>query len=148
MTTMALKKVNAFLREEWLQTIDALREQIDVWIRQEQGWSFSRLESEEREASRVGHHDVILWSIRTPDGEVRLEPIGRNYFGRGVLEMYAWPTSYRVRLVRNENPEREWNCEWKILTDSGIYLHQPWDREHFILLVQDLVRAYDTMPLN
>lgn len=147
MATAALEKVDTSLREEWRRTVDALREQIEVWIRQEPGWSLNML-AEEREASRVEYNDVILWSIRTPDGEVRLEPSGRNYFGRGVLEMYAWPTSYRVRLVQNENPGREWNGEWKVLTASGIYLHQPWDQERFILLVQDLVRAYDTMPLN
>ncbi len=129
-------KVDATLREEWLRTVDALASQIADWVRQEPEWSFEAEETLEVEEPLLGRYTVTVWSIHTPEGEVHLEPKARNFPGRGMVELYAWPTLRRVYLLPGDIPE-----EWKVLTDSGIFLRQNWARPDFVLLVQDLIHA-------
>lgn len=124
------------LRDEWLRTVEALQNQIADWVRQEPGWAFEEAGTEEIEEPPLGKYTVQIWSIRTPKGEVRLEPMGRNYPGRGRLELYAWPTLRRVWLLPNGA-----TSEWRVLTDSGIYLRQDWTRENFVTLIKDLIDA-------
>ena len=131
------------MRDEWLRTIKALQGQISEWVRQEPGWAFEEAEAKEIEEASLGLYRVSVWSILTPEGEVRLDPIARNYPSRGIVEMYAWPTAHRVRLIQSDN-----GTSWRVLTDSGIYLHQPWDREHLALLIRDLVGAEDMIAVG
>ena len=132
----ARAKVEPALREEWLDTVAGLQGQIKAWADQEPGWAFTAQEERRIKESALGEYSVPVWKIQTPDGEVRLEPIARNYPGRGIVELYAWPTLYRVRLIRDE----EWGG-WRVRTDSGIYLRQEWSRENFITLTNDLLTA-------
>lgn len=134
MATTALKKIDASLREEWLQTVEALSSQIKDWIRQEPEWSFEPEETLEREEPLLGRYIVTTWSIHTPQGEVRLEPMPQDFLGRRFVELYAWPTLRRVHLLPAPK-----DFEWKILTDSGIFLRQEWNRENCLLLIQDLI---------
>ncbi len=131
------------LRDQWLQTIDHLQNQIADWVRQEPGWVFEEDSSQEINEPPLGEYTVTTWRIGTPSGEVRLEPIARNYPSRGIVELYAWPTAYRVRLIADAD-----SGDWQILTDSGIYLHQPWDHEHFLTLINDLVGAEDMIAVG
>lgn len=119
-----------------MDTITDLQRQIKTWTDQEQGWTFTVQEEREIEEAPLGEYSVSVWKLQTPDGEVRLEPIARNYPGRGIVELYAWPTLYRVRLVQDE----EWGG-WRVRTDSGIFLRQEWNRGNFIILVDDLLAA-------
>jgi len=112
------------LRQEWLDTVTALQRQIKAWADQEPGWAFAAHEEREIKEAALGEYSVTVWKIQTPDGEARLEPIARNFPGRGIVELYAWPTLYRVRLIRDE--------EW-----GG----QEWSRENFITLTNDLLTA-------
>ena len=56
--------------------------------------------------------------------------------GTGTVELYAWPALYRVRLLHSKTAGG-----WAVLTDSGITLKQPWNRETFIGLAEDLLGA-------
>lgn len=136
MATATRTKVDTALRDEWLRTVDALANQIAEWVRQEPGWSFEETGTQEIEEPPLGQYTATLWSIHTASGEVRLEPIGRNYPGRGIIELFAWPTLYRVRLTQDDF----WGG-WRIRTDSGISLRQEWNRANFVILVRDLIDA-------
>lgn len=137
MKTAIRNQIDTALRDEWLQTVTDLKNKIKTWIQEEAGWSFEKTgEQKEIEEAPLGIYTVEVWRIKTPEGEVRWEPIARNYPSQGRVELYAWPTAYRVHLMRDEG-----QGNWRILTDSGIYLRQPWDREHFITLVRDLIGA-------
>ena len=124
------------LRQEWLDTVAGLQGQIKAWVYQEPGWAFTAQEERKIKEAALGEYSVPVWKLQTPGGEVRLEPIAHNYPGRGIVELYAWPTLYRVRLIRDE----EWGG-WRVRTDSGIYLRQEWNRENFITLTNDLLTA-------
>lgn len=140
MRTATRAKVETALREEWLHTVLDLKNQIKIWASQEEGWTFTRHEEREVDEVPLGTYTVEVWRLETPQGEVRLEPVARNFPGHGIVELYAWPTAYRVRLIQAQDDQ------WRVLTDSGIYLHQPWDREHFKTLVQDLMGVVDMIP--
>jgi len=136
MKTAQRTKIDVDLRDEWLRTVDALAGQIADWVRQEPEWSFSVKETQDIEEPLLGRYTVTIWNIQTPEGEVRLEPVARNYPGRGIVELFAWPTLYRVRLTQDAS----WGG-WRIRTDSGISLRQEWTRETFATLVRDLISA-------
>ena len=128
--------MDASRRDDWLQAVAALSSQIKDWVRQEPGWSFKAEETQEKEEPLLGRYTVITWSIHTPKGEVRLEPMPQDFLGRRSVELYAWPTLRRVHLL----PDAE-GLGWKILTDSGIFLRQGWSRENCLLLIHDLIEA-------
>jgi hypothetical protein len=138
MKTATRTEIDTELRDEWLRTLDALQNQIAEWVRQEPGWTLEEVETKEIEEAVLGRYTVSVGSILTPQGEVRLEPLARNYPGRGIVELYAWPTLRRVRLLTSDTAG-----EWRVRVDSGFNLRQPWDRLHFVLLVNDLIGAED-----
>lgn len=138
MKTAMRTQIDTALRDEWLRTVEDLASQIAQWVAAEPGWSFEQIDTQEVEEVPLGKYTVSIWSIRTPEGEVRLEPMARNYPGHGFLELYAWPTLRRVHLVPSESDR-----DWRVRVDAGFNLRQPWDREHFIILVQDLIGVED-----
>lgn len=136
---LARSSVDTAFRQEWLNSTRELAYQLKAWVEQEPGWTMTSDEEIEIEEELLGTYSVSLWKIATPIGEVRLEPIARNYPGRGIVELYAWPTLRRVRLLPGKK------TTWQVRVDSGFNLRQPWDREHFVLLVRDLIGADDLL---
>lgn len=134
--TTASKKLGAFLREEWLRTVKGLQHQIKTWISSEPGWSVSEGEQHQVEENPLGVYAMTDLDIHTPDGRLVLEPVARNYPASGIVELYAWPTLYRVRLVEDITTGK-----WRVRTDSGIYLRQEWNQENFVVLINDLLAA-------
>jgi len=139
----ARTEVDTALRQEWLDTVTGLQDQIRAWADQEPGWAFTAQEERKIEEAALGEYSVTVWKIQTPDGEVRLEPVARNYPGRGIVELYAWPTLRRVHLLPGAGEN-----DWRVRVDSGFNLRQPWDREHFTTLVQDLIGAEDLLTIG
>ena len=136
MAATALKKVDVSLREEWLQALQDLQNQIEAWVHQEPGWSAEWDEDHKIEEAPLGAYTVTPMNIQAPNGRLVLEPIARNYPGRGIVELYAWPTLFRVRLLRGDV-----DADWQVRVDSGFTLHQEWSRENFIQLANDLLGA-------
>ena len=136
MTTTALKKVDMSLREEWLQTIQQLQDQVKAWVSIESGWSTKQSESGEIEEEPLGTYIVPFLTIYTPNGRLILEPIARNFPGRGIVELYAWPTLFRVRLLHGEA-----EADWQVRVDSGFILHEEWSHGNFVRLASDLLNA-------
>lgn len=135
MTTFTPNQRNELI-QEWQQAVNRLLAQITDWVEQEPGWQVERSQKEVVEDA-LGTYQVDWLTIRTPKGRLHVEPIARIVFGgRGTVELYAWPTLFRVRLLRSVHEDR-----WRIITDSGIALRQEWDRETFTNLVNDLITA-------
>lgn len=136
MKTASKITVDTALRDEWLRTVTNLEHIIKEWVAQEPGWTTEAGETETIYEDALGDYTAPILTIHSPQGELHVEPIARNYPGQGIVEMYAWPTLRRVRLLPNDT-----SGEWRVLTDSGIYLRQPWDRESFMALANDLIQA-------
>ncbi len=136
MKTAARTQINTGLRDDWLRSLQDLQEQIKAWAAQEPDWTTEASETDTISEDALGNYKAPTLTIHAPDGELRVEPIARNFPGRGIVEVYAWRTLRRVRLIPHEAPEK-----WRVLTDSGIYLRQEWNRENFITLANDLMQA-------
>ena len=124
----------ARLREEWLGAIDALREQVRGWA-EAQGWQVDQSEREVLE-EQIGAYNVPVLEIETPRGQVVLEPKGQDLVGaRGRVDLYAWPTLYRVMLLRKPGQD------WVVRTESGLNWPHPWEQATFVELAEGLLGA-------
>jgi hypothetical protein len=52
----------------------------------------------------------------------------------GRVDLYAWPTLFRVMLLRSPQDET-----WAIRTDSGLRWPNPWSEETFAQLALGLL---------
>lgn len=136
MKTATAQPIDIALRDKWLRTVQQLQEQIKTWVYMESGWSTEWEEGHEIQEEPLGTYTVSVLTIHTPNGRLMLEPIARNYPGRGIVELFAWPTLFRVRLLRGEE-----DSDWQVRVDSGFILHEEWNRENFVRLAGDLLNA-------
>lgn len=133
----------AEMREDWVRAVTDLARQVTDWA-EEQGWAVTRTEREIREET-LGVYSVPGLTIDThlptgfPEetGQVRLEPVALNVFGdaRGRVDLRAWPSFFRVMLLRQPDES------WVVHTDSGIDWPSPWSQDTFLDLVWRLIRA-------
>jgi hypothetical protein len=128
-------KSPADIRNEWVRSVEALANQVLEWVRLKPGW---QADSENKDISEepLGTYSIPIVTIHTPNGRLVLEPIARNFPGRGIVEFYAWPTLFRVRLLRGEE-----DADWQVRVDSGFILHEEWNRDNFVRLAGDLLNA-------
>jgi hypothetical protein len=133
----------ALLRQEaerWPEVVTEFCDQLAEWSRH-QGWEV-KLETIQVTEDEIGTYSVPQLWIKTTTGTVIAEPIARFVFGgQGRIDLFAYPTLYRVMLLRDVA-----NNTWRIRTDSGIYLRQPWQEETFADLVADLEAAGHELP--
>jgi len=129
-------------RDEWIETVRSFCEETAEWSRA-QGWEVAWKDAEVTEAL-LGTYNVPLLIIQTKRGAVMLEPVARCVMGaNGRIDLYAYPTLYRVMLLRSARDGR-----WLIRTDSGIFIKQPWNEETFVSLANDLSVAPDEPPAD
>lgn len=122
-------------REDWVQTTNRLLDQITEWV-SVKNWTVRR-EVRIIIEEVLGTYAVQDAVIATPNGELRLEVKARGvHRAAGRVELFAWPTLYRVTLLHYVNKP-----DWIIYTDSGISLHYPWTQETFLTLAEDLMAA-------
>jgi hypothetical protein len=134
--TILKPEEQALILSEWKVALTKLELQIQDWLRPGDGWSIKSLPIEITE-EELGTYTVNKLVISCSKGVLHLEPIARIVFGgRGSVELYAWPTLFRVRLLISSKSD-----EWEVLTDSGIKLKQMWNRENFIDLANSLLDA-------
>ncbi|HWB54100.1 MAG TPA: hypothetical protein VG722_07905 [Tepidisphaeraceae bacterium] len=117
---------------QWLDCVRGLLDAIRQWS-EEQGWPVAEDKKNIREDS-LGDYTAPILHIRTPDGQLFVEPIAREILGgaEGRVDLEAWPSLNRVKLLRTAD-------RWQAVTDSGVPLHEPWDQQRFVQLVKDLV---------
>jgi hypothetical protein len=122
----------ARLRDEWLQVFEALSRQVRGWA-EKRGWTVTE-EPREINEERLGIYQAPVLQIETPHGSAFLEPIARDVAGAdGRVDLYAWPTHFRVKLLRRPDGI------WYVRTDSGINWPHPWRGETFVELVEGLL---------
>src|SRR6266511_3831152 len=89
----------AHLRDEWLRVVEGLGHQVRGWA-EKKGWTVTE-EPREVNEERLGVYRAPVLQIDTPHGQVILEPIARDVAGaEGRVDLYAWPTHFRVKLLR------------------------------------------------
>ena len=124
-------------RQQWIQTVRSFCDEVTQWS-SAQGW---RVVPEEMKLTEelLGTYPVPTLNIQTKHGAVVVEPVARVVMGAlGRIDLYAYPTLFRVMLLRSTKDDR-----WRIRTDSGIFLRQPWNERTFLDLVTDLTGAAD-----
>ena len=138
MTTTLEEPRSASVRDEWTRTLKALERELTEWAEAE-GWQVRASEKHLTEAA-TGAYSAPELVLDTPDsGRLRVEVKGRGPVeASGRVQISAWPTLFRVMLLHK--PGRD---GWVVRTDSGIPLHQPWNRETFLSLAHDLLNAED-----
>jgi hypothetical protein len=122
-------------RSRWLETVAGFTDQVSAWARG-QNWRVD-VKQLERSEELLGTYDVPLLIIQTERGAVIVEPVARVVAGsEGRIDIYAYPARFRVMMLRSGE-----NGEWRIRTDSRVYLRQPWNEGTFVELVRDLTAA-------
>ncbi len=123
--------------QEWTAAVNALFQQVQQWIAEERpNWQIEFSSADVTEASS-GSYAVPVLEISAPIGRLMLEPVGRDVFGaRGRIDLYAWPSHYRVMLLRSFTSD-----EWVIRTGSGIDWPQPWGKPGFLAVADRLLSA-------
>jgi hypothetical protein len=117
-------------REQWLDRVSRLVDQIEAWA-EARGWSTHR-DVKAIEERDLGRYTVPTLRVRTPQGEVHVNPIARRIMGAdGRVDIEAWPSLNRVKLVPVVDG-------WRIITDSNVLLTTPWVAESFATLAEEL----------
>ena len=122
---------------QWRDQISALIEQVALWAKKE-GWQVERSKTDIQEDGLPDYSTQTLEIMIRDERRVYLEPIARlTLNGRGVVELYGWPSMRRVRLQPQAGVDN--SSAWIVMTDSGIPLRGGWTRENFVQLANDLV---------
>jgi hypothetical protein len=138
---MAVRSVSATdalgIVNEWKQRLEELENQVSSWVETRAGWQVQRSTKEVSEAPLGSYQVDVLTITDKKERRLVLEPIARfSLTGNGIVELYAWPSLNRVRLVPVQS-----GAAWDVWTDSGIKLRQPWGRDTFIDLAGDLMSS-------
>lgn len=138
MNTLLEEPCNVAVRDEWMQALTALGQDLTAWAEAE-GWQVRASEKHLTEVA-TGTYTAPELALETPEGgRLLVEVKGRGPTeASGRVQISAWPTLFRVLLLHK--PGRS---GWVVRTDSGIPLHQPWNHETFITLAKDLLNAED-----
>ncbi len=140
------------------ETLD-LYNQIKQWAQTQEGWNVRLLLHEDTlpASQETSEHAVLRLTIpyadairpekvrrksdaktisqsKRDDGEIHFEPVGRKPDGSFVVEMYAWPTLVRVRLVHKPG-----NASWDVVTDAGLSFHWDWNAPTFVRLAKEML---------
>ena len=124
------------MRDQWIGSLQDLAEQVSEWANSEPDWQVDPISLSSITEEKIGTYDAPVVTIQTPKGRLILEPIARNFPGRGIVEFYAWPTLFRVRLLPNDA-----DSDWQVRVDSGFVLDKEWSRDTFIQLGNNLLGA-------
>lgn len=119
--------------QEWQGDLEALLEDVTIWSKAQPGWSVKR-SSTAIEEEGLGRYEAPVITVETGNGRLVVEPMARIVGGIGTVEISAWPSLYRVRLLRRTGT-------WVALTDSGITLNEPWNEQTFVRIARDLIAA-------
>lgn len=133
---MLAAKTDTTLREQWLQSLKELVGEVSGWAMQQTGWHIDSEAAQSVSEEALGTYDVPVLTIHTPEGRLILEPIARNFPGSRIVELYAWPSLFRVRLLQDQP-----GAEWEARIDSWYVVPQQWNRESFVQIAHSLLGA-------
>ncbi|MGI4789704.1 MAG: hypothetical protein ACRYFS_12735 [Janthinobacterium lividum] len=123
---------------EWTTAAETLLQEVQAWITEDKAteWQISFSSADVTEES-LGNYSTRVMEITAAEGRLILEPVGLDVIGaKGRIDLYAWPSLYRVMLLRNSSEE-----SWTIRTESGIDWPQPWGKTSFLTVTEQLMSA-------
>lgn len=127
-------------QEEWATAVQNLFQNIADWAKNRRNWTASSREMGTvlpNSGEYFSNHGLVInidRSGKSGSDEINFEAIGHRADGKGVVEMTAWPTLVRVRLLHTPG-----EAEWEIVTSDGIPLRRDWNEKEFVQLVKDLL---------
>lgn len=123
---------------EWQSAVSAVLQQVREWIAEDRPkWRIETSSADVTEESS-GRYTIPVLEIIAANGRLILEPIGLDVFGaRGRIDFYAWPSLYRVMLLRSSAPSKD----WVIRTESGINWPNPWGKDSFLAIAEQFLSA-------
>lgn len=123
---------------DWTASVEALFQQVQQWIAEERPeWQLEFSTADVTEES-LGRYVIQVMEINARNGRLIFEPVGLDVFGaRGRIDFYAWPSLYRVMLLRSSAPSKD----WVIRTESGINWPNPWGKDSFIAIAEQFLGA-------
>ncbi len=121
-------------RDEWVRTVTDLCDQVQDWAKQEH-WQVKCAQKSLTETN-IGSYAIPSLAIKTPEGTVYLDPIGRNIIGAcGRVDITVYPTMNRMLLVLTADGK------WQIVHEDRVPWPLPWNAESFVKLVHTLAAA-------
>jgi len=121
------------VREEWLAAIQALLSEIRKWTAAAR-WAVTE-ERKETTEDLVGAYSTQVLRIKTPNGLLYVEPIGRDVIGAdGRVDLYSWPSLHRLLLLRQQD-------QWRLKTESGVEWPEEWGKDTFVKLARTLTKT-------
>ena len=107
------------------------------------GW-LSEINEKTISEERIGTYTVHGMVIKTPQGAISIDPVGRDIIGaEGRVDITAFPSFDRMLLVKI-------NSEWVVKTDAKIRWPNPWGKSTFYEIVDALwvrkMRGIHAMP--
>jgi hypothetical protein len=122
--------------ENWRQALGTLQADVKQWVSERPDWSIQQSDTSIQEDSDGKTYWLPELEITGPNGIVVLQPVAALVTGaEGRVDLYAWPSLYRVMLLL------QWNGSWVIRTDSGLDWPFPWGKDTFFDLAQRLPHA-------
>ncbi len=123
---------------EWQSAVSAVLQQVREWIAEDRPkWQIETSSADVTEESS-GRYTIPVLEISAPSGRLILEPVGLDVFGaHGRIDFYAWPSLYRVMLLRRSALSKD----WVIRTESGINWPNPWSKDSFLAIAEQFLSA-------
>jgi len=117
-------------KSKWISQVDDLINDIKSWSETE-NWLVDKREKTLNE-EHLGSYSVPELTIKTPQGNIIVEPVGRNIVGaEGRVDVYTFPSFNRMLLVAYKD-------RWVVKTDSKISWPNVWGKDTFFEIVKAL----------
>jgi hypothetical protein len=123
------------IQKKWIEDVNAIMNEISGWFSNHREKPAVRPSTNPITEAEIGTYTVpgldVVFAADFRDA-ITVEPIGRNYPNKGVIDVISWPKLRRVYLAQ------ESDGQWTIYTESNIPLHQEWNESNFHRLIDDL----------
>jgi hypothetical protein len=114
----------------WVSQIETLVDAISAWATERQ-WLVDKHQKTLNEEP-LGTYSASELIIKTPQGSVIIEPVGKNIMGAdGRVDISAFPSFNRMLLIQKKG-------NWQVKTDSRIDWPKPWGKDTFYDIVKAL----------
>jgi hypothetical protein len=119
---------------EWLESVNEIVAEIADWAR-DAGWLVHQTKVP------IAHDWIRKYvapglQLKPPVGHLFVEPLGRRVLGAdGRIDLYAWPSHYRVMLIRKGG-------KWRLRDENGKAWPKAWSRKTFLEVAQILTSKW------
>lgn len=134
MTVQLTQQNSQRVRDDWLAWVNRIVKDVEAWAHARQ-WATHR-DVKEIEEEPFGRYEAPFLRVRTPNGEVYVDPVALRIMGGGDgrVDLQGWPSLRRVLLIRKDEGI-------ELLGESGALLQKldrPWSADTFVALAREL----------